>query len=142
MKKAGILILILLLALACTACGGDVSEVSIDYGTSDLYTQEDMDAAIALIQKEFKGWKGCELHSISYAGDGCQSADNVEWMNRLKEGQSISGPEYTQVIEFISSFHSPKRNAGAWNADQEYTGWQWWLARAEGGEWQLLTWGY
>lgn len=141
MKKALLLLAILMLAAACAACGG-TRDVSIDYGASELYTQEDMDAAIALIEKEFKGWQGCELHSVSYAGDECQSADNVEWMNQLKEGQDISGPEYTQVIEFISDFHSPKSNAGAWNPDQEYTGWQWWLARSDGGKWQLLTWGY
>lgn len=141
MKKALLLLAILMLAAACAACGG-TRDVSTDYGASELYTQEDMDAAIALIENEFKGWQGCELHSVSYAGDECQSADNVEWMNQLKEGQDISGPEFTQVIEFISDFHSPKSNAGAWNPDQEYTGWQWWLARSDGGEWQLLTWGY
>jgi len=31
---------------------------------------------------------------------------------------------------------------GAWEADKEYTDWQWWLAREEGGDWELLTWGY
>ena len=30
----------------------------------------------------------------------------------------------------------------AWDADTEYEGWQWWLARSEGGAWTLLTWGY
>lgn len=28
------------------------------------------------------------------------------------------------------------------DADTEYEGWQWWLARSEGGAWTLLTWGY
>ena len=28
------------------------------------------------------------------------------------------------------------------NADTEYTGWKWWLARSDGGEWKLMTWGY
>ena len=27
-------------------------------------------------------------------------------------------------------------------SDEEYFDYQWWLARTEGGEWQLLTWGY
>lgn len=142
MKKAFVLPFLLSLALLLSACGGNVAEVSIDYGDSQLYTQEDMDAAIALIKREFRGWTGCELHSISYAGDECQTAANVEWMNQLKEGQSSGGPEFTQVIEFVSDFHSPKQDAGVWNPDQEYTGWQWWLARSEGGKWQLLTWGY
>ena len=144
MKKALLLLFILMLAAVGAACGGGTKDVSIDYGASELYTQEDMDPAIALIEKEFKGWKGCELHSISYAGDQCQSADTVDWMNQLKEGQNISGPEFTQVICFVRDFHSPKNSADAqaFNVDQEYTDWQWWLARSDGGKWKLLTWGY
>ena len=29
-----------------------------------------------------------------------------------------------------------------WEADKEYTDWEWWLARTADGGWQLLTWGY
>ena len=46
------------LALACVtalaACGSrkqDAAVVEIDYGTSELYTKEDMDEAIKLIQQ-------------------------------------------------------------------------------------------
>ena len=51
---------------------------------------------------------------------------------------------FTQCIFFESSFHSPKKgeDAGAWNPDEEYTGWQWCLARTEGGPWILMTNGY
>jgi len=37
---------------------------------------------------------------------------------------------------------SPKEGGGAWEPDYEYSDWQWWLARTDGGEWQLITWGY
>ena len=67
MKKALSLLFILLLALALTACGR-VSGATVDYGASELYTKKDMDAAISLIKSQFRGWKGCELRSISYAG--------------------------------------------------------------------------
>ena len=151
MKKAFLLLFILALALALAACGnGAMTEDEaapesgpvIDYGESELYSQEDMAAAVALIQNEFAGWEGCELHSVTYAGDECVTDDNIEWMNKLKDGQSVDGPEFTQVIEFLSDFHSPVEGGGAWNADDEYTNWQWWLARSEGGDWQLLSWGY
>ena len=34
-------------------------------------------------------------------------------------------------------------NGGSgFNPDEEYTDWQWWLARSEGGQWKLLTYGY
>lgn len=50
--------------------------------------------------------------------------------------------EFTQCIEFVSDFHSPKDGGDAWDADSEYTNWEWWLARADSGEWNLMTWGY
>jgi len=46
------------------------------------------------------------------------------------------------VIEFLSDYHSPVDAVGAWEPDTEYTDWQWWLARTEGGEWELMTSGY
>ena len=107
------------------------------YGESDIYTPADMDAAVARIEETFAGWEGCEMHGIAYAGDECASAENLEWLNGLGEGGN-----YAECIEFLSDFHSPVEGGGAWEADTEYTDWQWWLARAEGGEWELVSWGY
>ena len=134
------LILALIFALsACGSAGGKTDDAVIDYGSSELYSQQDMDEAIAAIEKEFSTWKGCELHSIRYAGDDCSSEDNIRWMNQLNEGAG-----YTQCIGFVSDFHSPVKGDGqdAWQYDTEYTDWQWWLARTDGGAWELLTWGY
>ena len=90
----------LICVLSLAGCGKNMADVTIDYGDSRLYTTQDMDAAISLIETTFATWKGCELHRISY----------------------ISDEEC--------------------NADTEYTGWKWWLARSDGGEWKLMTWGY
>ncbi len=117
--------------------GKEGSGVLVDYGTSELYSEEEMDDAIALILDEFNAWEGCEMHAISYAGDECNSGENVSWMNSLGDGQT-----FTHCIEFVSEFHSPVEGGGAWEPDTEYTGWQWWLARPEGGSWELMTWGY
>ena len=118
---------------------GDVNEtdVAIDYGDSKLYTKEELEEAAVQIKCDFASMKGCELHSLRYAGDECNSEENIKWMNELD-------PEggYTQVVEFLGDFHSPKEDAGAWNPDYEYKGWGWFLARADGGGWQLLTSGY
>lgn len=36
-----------------------------------------------------------------------------------------------------------KEALGAWNPDEEYTHFEWWLARLEGSsQWKLMTWGY
>ena len=87
-------------------------KVEIDYDNSELYTQEDMDAAIQVIEAEFATWEGCELHSLAYGGDAA------------------------------CSFHSPVEQRDAWDADTEYEGLQWWLGRSDGGAWELVTCGY
>ena len=115
--------------------GGD--EVAIDYGASGIYAQSDMDAAIALIQAEIATWHGVALHSVRYAGDEANSDENLARLNEMKPGQS-----YTQCIEFLTDIHSPVQGGGAWMPDREYTDWQWWLARTEGGDWQIVSWGY
>jgi D-alanyl-D-alanine carboxypeptidase len=46
------------------------------------------------------------------------------------------------VISFYTDFHSPVEGGGAWEPDTEYNDDEWWLARTEGGAWELLTWGY
>ena len=116
-------------------------EVEIDYGSSELYTTEEMDEAIALILEEFNTWEGCEMHSIRYFSDECNSGEFVAWMNELAEARE-PGTTFTQCIAFRSDFHSPAEAYGSWEADQEYTNWEWWLAREDGGSWQLMTWGY
>ena len=70
MKKMITTILFLMLTLLFIGCGkADTSEVEIDYGTSSLYSKEDMDAAIKVIRKQFRSFEGCELHSLSYISD-------------------------------------------------------------------------
>ena len=118
-------------------------DIEVDYGESYIYSRQDMDEAIDVIINEFSTWDGCELHSISYSSDEFCNASNIAWMNELEEADDVGKREdFTQCIMFTGSFHTPKYNAGAWNPDEEYTGWQWWLARPEGGQWKLMTSGY
>ena len=120
------------------------TDVTIDYGKSSTYTEEDLKEAAVQIKCQFASWKGCELHSIRYAGDDSNSDDNLQWMNEL--GQLEDGQKYVQCVEFLMDFHSPVDDASidgtAWEKDQEYTDWQWWLARTEDGGWDILTNGY
>lgn len=115
-------------------------DVTIDYGESELYTKEELDDAIAVIEAEFSTWEGCELHSLTYGGDAACSDENIEWLNGLEMKEQTE--PFTQCILFSSSFHSPVEQRDAWDADTEYEGWQWWLGRSDGGAWELVTCGY
>lgn len=119
----------------------DTTNITIDHGTSSIYTKAEMDTAIELIKKEFSTWDGCELHSISYSTDEECSESNIAWMNEM--GKATDAEEtFTQCIMFKSNFHSPLNGGSGSNPDEEYTDRQWWLARSEGGQWKLMTYGY
>ena len=111
--------------------------VEREYGISQIYTLEEQEEAMLRIKCEFASWEGCELHKLSYAGDEANNAENLEWLNDHEDGGS-----YTQVAEFLSDFHSPVQAAGAWEPDEEYKDYQWWLARTDGGDWEIVDYGY
>jgi len=117
--------------------GKVMPEVSYDYGTSDLYTAEELKQAAIQVKCEFATFAGCELHSLRYAGDEFNTPENLEWLKSLDEGRS-----FVQVAKFTTDFHSPVEGGGAWEPDTEMKDWEWWLAREEGKGWLLVTFGY
>lgn len=118
--------------------GTSAPEVVIDLGESAIYTEEELYDAMLAVKCQFAAFDGCELHSIRYAGDDANNAENLAWLNDLGDGA-----EYTQLLEFLTDFHSPI-DAGdtAWAEDEEYTDYQWWLARSADGDWEIVTIGY
>ena len=155
MKKLFSLILAASALLALASCVEKKSEpasppeVVVDLGASSLYTQEELNAAVLMIRDKFASFAGdCELHSIRYAGDDANNEENLEWLNSLREARSNIPPEdvgkqYVQVAEFLMDFHSPvKEGPYTWELDMEYKDYQWWLARLDGGSWEIVSWGY
>ena len=117
--------------------GEEAPEVSIDLTGSELYTEEELYDAMLAVKCKFAAWDGCELHSIRYAGDEANTEENVAWLNSHEEGT-----EYTQALELLMNFHTAADSQGAWDPDREYEDYQWWLARTEGGDWEIVDWGY
>ena len=141
----------LTLSMAFTACGkkkdttadnssqqesADLSNIKIDYKTSELYSKEDMDAAIKLILDEFNTWEGCTLYDISYTDDQ-NCTDNLSHVNELSDDK-----QFDECIVFTSNFHSPKEGGGAWEPDYDYESWGLYLGSVKGEDWVLLDWGY
>ena len=117
--------------------GTKAPDVTIDLGKSEIFTEEDLSEAIVQIKCAFASWEGCELHSIRYSGDENCTEENLRWLNDLN-----GDGNYTQVAEFLMNLHSPKEQFGAWEADTEYTDYEWWLARGEDSGWEIVTQGY
>ena len=79
MKKIVCAMLCILLVFSLSACGGNVNEVNTHNVESEIYSEEDIAAAIDTIKKEFKSnWNGCTLTEIYYAGDD-SSKDHQDW---------------------------------------------------------------
>lgn len=110
-------------------------EVMIDYGMSTLYPREELDEAIVQIKCRFATFAGCELHSLTYAGDDASNEENLKRISSL-----VGDAGYTQVMKFVSSFHTPPAGSGELRPNEEYEDYEWWLARSGDDGWQLVTW--
>lgn len=113
------------------------SELTVDLGTFELYTEEELKEAAIQVKCRFAAFDGCEMKNLRYAGDACNTEDNIRWLNEMGEDN-----EYVQVMEFLSDFHVSDDSKTTFNAGEDYKDYQWWLARTEEGGWQLLSWGY
>ena len=118
---------------------GVVSDVQVNYGNSEIYTREDMDAAAETIKQKFHSgseWRGYTLHTLSYASDENCGSDTLQELN------DEFSTAYDQVIVFNSSFHTPKVSDGFSAADVEDSGFYWYLGRKNGGSWEVINAGY
>ncbi len=128
-------------AKAAEEAAATTADYEVDYGTSELYTKDDIDAAIKVVMAEFGGWDGCTMKKIAFTSDEI-CTNNLEYANSLREDGAA---EFGQAMVLTSDFHSPsaeKAEGTAWEPDTDYNDYTWTLARTDGGEWQLLTWGY
>jgi len=148
MKTFFLTTLILIFSI-CTVQANDgapvnSSDVKIFYGKSEIYSKADMDAALVVVNETFGKWQGCTMRDIRYYGDECNNEENLKWMNELREARKIDDKKFTQCIGFLSDFYTSKdaANHTTFNPESEYKNWQWWLARTDGGDWKLLTFGY
>lgn len=136
-RKVGLLAALILLCMAFSACG-KTGNVKIDYGKSKIYSEADRESAVRVIEKDVRSWKGqCELYNLRYAGDDCNSAENVKWMNDLAEGQGVN-EKFTECISFKGDYYADD----GLSRDGRYDDWSWWLARSDGGKWYIMTQGY
>ena len=110
-------------------------EVTVDLGSSVLYTEEDLQDAVIQIKCKFAFWGDVDLKSIRYAGDEAITDDKLTAIN-----EANPGADYTQVAAFLMDFHTPADVDASLSlqADSEYTDYLWWLARTADGGWEIV----
>lgn len=134
MKKTKYNILFIICMLLLGGCGGNVSNVQIKDFTSQIYTDDEIERAIAVVFDYFKNeFDGCRLREIAYIGD-----DKVaDWQEYAKRNDA------DDVIVFTSSFTTgSKCGDGSLNPNDTYTKWKWILVRNHNGKWKHVDHGY
>lgn len=138
--------LLLCIAAVLLLCGcGDVSGVHITDVPSELYTQEDINAAIRVIMRDFfQDWDNCSLREIRYAGDEILLEPYEDGSNELQYWTGLYNAD--EAIILMSDFYvSPAAEYDPENtlaADTLYTDWNWILVRDHGGAWRHMDHGY
>ena len=111
--------------------------VTIDDGSSAIYTEDELKNAVIQIKCQFAFWGNVDLKSIRYAGDEAVTKENLAEMNEINPDA-----KYTQVVEFLMDFHTPADVGDpTLKANSDYTDYQWWLARTADGGWDIVTFG-
>ena len=113
--------------------GKSAPEAEIDLGDSAVFTEDELYDAMLAIKCKFAFWKDCELLAIRYAGDDAVTGESLDRLNSLAEGT-----EYVQAVLFLMDFRTGSDVPDELEPDKEYTGYQWWLARTEGGDWEIV----
>lgn len=120
--------------LVLAGCGGNVDHVEVEPWESELYSEDDVNQAISTVKSYFKSrFSGCELTSITYAGD-----EKTE-----KEAAYAVKNDADEVIVLTSSFDVDESGGdGSLNPNSTYENFQWILVRKTGGAWQHIDHGY
>ena len=135
MKKLSVILSLLLVLIVLVSCA-KTSDYTLEYGESNMYSNEDIESAAKVVVEKFNTFHGCVLYSLEYAGDE-KCENELSYVNSLKD----DGEEFVDCLVFYSEFRSPIKGGGAWSPNDIYT-WDWYLGREKDGEWVLVTYGY
>ena len=123
-----------------------VAGCKVDYGSSAVYADTDIDSALNVVLDEFGTWEGCVMSRFAFAGDEACGAQELAYVNSLREDNGKGADAFDQAIVLVTDFRSPSAEQAkgtAWTPDTDYKDYTWHLGRTGAdGEWQLMTWGY
>jgi hypothetical protein len=134
MKKIKVFLSLVLCLVLLSACGGGRVQAKPVIGTSELYTDAEIQDAMKIVLGYFKKeFDGCTLTRLEY--DEPEVRDEMMgWASQYDAGQAIV---------LLSDFEVDASGGdGSLNPDSTYRNWKWILTRTGNGKWVLQTWGY
>ncbi|MDO4748491.1 MAG: hypothetical protein Q4A12_04865, partial [Eubacteriales bacterium] len=102
MKRIIALLLVAVSLVVLTACT-KTSDYTLEYGESQIYSNEDIESAAKSVLDKFNTFDGCVLYSLTYAGDEICN-DELSYVNLLKDDKE---EEFVDCLVFYSEFRSP-----------------------------------
>lgn len=121
MKKITAIVLLMAMVFSLAGCG---NSVSIGAFSSKYFNGDDYDAAVQEVMTYFKGFEGCTLKKIGYAGD--------EEVKAEAESRGLA-PE--QVMVLVSTFTTDGENhENGLEPNNTYEDYKWILTRNSSAE--------
>ncbi|MDD6145923.1 MAG: DUF4829 domain-containing protein [Oscillospiraceae bacterium] len=139
MKKFLPLILVLVALLMFSACS-DHEKAEVVIGKSDLFTEEEIQAAVDLVLKDgFSKDAGATITKIWYEEESSRRAVEIYMENGMG---SVNGVLEENVMILFSDFKTGSKTQSL-NPNDKYTGWRWILIRdSQDGSWKIDDCGY
>ena len=135
MKRAIAILLLFACLISFSSCShGIVSFVEISEYSSEVYSDEDIEAAINIVKQTFAEIEDLwTLLELSYIGD--ERLDSYQdWADRNDADEVI-----VILSDFYISYFSDNPTMGAGHKYEDYN---WILVRNEGEEWRIVDKGY
>jgi len=132
-RVAALIVIAAVIAAAIGYACSYYTPPTINYGTSEKYTQDNIASAAKAVKLEFHSWGVGKLYSIDYTDDEtCTSS--LGYCNSLTAGDKT----FTESIVLTTYFKTSSVSGSELQPDQFYR-YTWYLARTEGGIWEVLT---
>lgn len=115
---------------------------SVELSAPAKSAPEDIAVAQVMVEDTIVGYgSDFVLRSVTYDEVASNDPQELAYVNEL--GAARGGKTYDEVAVFRTDFHTPAHIDGmtAWEEDTDYT-WTFYLARSNGGEWEIVTQGY
>ncbi|MCL2859793.1 MAG: DUF4829 domain-containing protein [Oscillospiraceae bacterium] len=146
LKRIIFIIMIIIILIIVTFLGyvayqvvgnpGKTNNVEISIGNSSKFSKEEIESAMQVAMKKFKGFKGCDLKQLWYNDEL-----NSETAISRYVSQGVVTAENNVIILYFNFYAGPG-SEDSLAPNNDYTNWQWILIRdSKSSKWKVHDFG-